>query len=175
MFKKSIPLLLFTAFTIFSIWKYKEETSFSYLAHSLLKNLNLSAYLERGMGGTVKGSPKDNTLVDLEKKADLQFENDPTKAILMYEKILSIDPSNSRVHLKLGIIFCKIEQFEAAKEHLFFVTEDKNYYFRSDAFYFLGLIASVANDKKVGKEYLQICSGLGSQYKSDAIQLMLQL
>jgi hypothetical protein len=73
------------------------------------------------------------------------------------------------------MIYLKLKQYDAAKEHFYFVYENKDSGLQHDSAWFLGLISIIEENKEAGKTYLQECLTKKCSYKKEAAELLSSL
>jgi hypothetical protein len=157
---------------------YQNESKALNSASKLISKINLNHYTQRGMVFREKKNFKAESLDNFNKElndADLLFEDEPKKALAAYELILSKDPGNLKTHLHLGMLYLKLRQCEAAKEHLFFVYDEKLSSWKADSAWFLSLLFIMENNPEKSKNFLKISLDELTNYRSDAEKLLSKL
>jgi hypothetical protein len=89
-----------------------------------------------------------------------------------YESLLKKDPGNNSLQLRLGMIYLKLKQYDAAKEHFYFVYENKDSGLQPDSAWFLALISLIESDKTAAKNFLQESVTKKCSYKNEAAALL---
>jgi hypothetical protein len=165
----ALILVLLSSFYYF----YSKSSAALNLASAHIEGLSLEYYTNRGMGQN-KATQKLSLREEIER-ADLQFLKDPKMAAVNYESLLKKDPGNNSLHLRLGMIYLKLKQSDAAKEHFYFVYENTDSGLQPDAAWFLGLISVIEEDKVAAKSYLQESVTKRCSYKKEAAKLLASL
>jgi thioredoxin-like negative regulator of GroEL len=162
----AIVVLMLGSFYFF----YKQSNKALYLAARHLENVSLEYYTNRAM---VQKKPLQSlSLRDEIKLADLQFQKNPKLTAVSYESLLKKDPGNNSIQLRLGMIYLKMKQYDAAKEHFYFVYENEDSGLQPDAAWFLGLITLIEEDKVSAKSFLQESLQKKCSYKKEAAELL---
>jgi tetratricopeptide (TPR) repeat protein len=154
-------ILILSAFFALSIFAYQKENKPLQLANSAIASIDLRNFDQRGVH-TKKSVP--NQL----RTADLCFEKQPLKAVGIYRDLLRQDPGNLDLHIRLGMLSLKQQQYEAAREHLHMVYEVKEAALQPDASWFLALLAIIEQDEDYAKKLLEESLEARSQYQEQA-------
>jgi uncharacterized protein HemY len=162
----ALILVLLSSFYYF----YSKSNAALNLAATHVEAISLEYYTNRGMGQN-KATQKLSLREEIER-VDLQFLKDPKMAAVSYEYLLKKDPGNNSLHLRLGMIYLKLKQYDAAKEHFYFVYENQESGLQPDAAWFLGLISVIEDDKVAAKDYLQESVIKRCSYKKEAAKLL---
>ncbi len=165
-FPIAIAVLLLGSFYYF----YSQSNRALNLSARHIENVSLEYYTNRAM---VQKKPLQSlSLRDEIKLADLQFLKNPKLTAVSYESLLKKDPGNNSIQLRLGMIYLKMKQYDAAKEHFYFVYENEDSGLQPDAAWFLGLITLIEEDKVSAKSFLQESLQKKCSYKKEAAELL---
>jgi hypothetical protein len=143
-----------------------------------ISEINLDYYTRRGMVQKKQFSPeKSDTIQKLDlgpsiQKADAIFEKDEKMAAANYEQLLKSDPGNVSIHLRLGMLYLKLNQLDASKEHLYFVHENKDSGLQPDSAWFLALLNIKEQNTEKAKMLLEECVVKKCSYKIEAEALL---
>ena len=173
MLKKIIPFALIILLLGSFYYFYSLNSRALNLTAGHIEGISLAYYTNRGMVQNKQNQTL--SLRDEIKKADLQFLKDPKMTAVAYESILKKDPGNNSLQLRLGMIYLKLKQYDAAKEHFYFVYENKDSGLQPDSAWFLGLISIIEENKEASKTYLQECIAKKFSYKKEAAELLSSL
>ena len=170
MLKTIIPIIVAVLLLVSFYYFYSKSNKALNLSATHIENVSLEYYTNRAM---VKKKPAQLiSLRDEINMADLQFLKNPKLAAVSYESLLKKDPGNNSIQLRLGMIYLKLKQYDAAKEHLYFVYENKDSGLQPDAAWFLGLITLIEEDKVTAKSLLQESLQKKCSYKKEAAELL---
>ena len=126
-----------------------------------------------------KKSSADNQSSDYLKneisETDILFTKNPLKAAAEYEKLLKSDPGNTGLHMRLGLLYIKLKQTSAAKEHLYFVYEQEESGLQPTSALYLALINILEDNKSEAQKLLKECIEKRSSYKKEALELTAML
>ena len=170
MLKKILPILLITALLGAFYYFYIQSNRALNLADRHIENVSLEYYTNRAM--VQKKQAESLSLRDEINLADLQFLKDPKMTAVAYESLLKKDPGNNSLQLRLGMIYLKLKQYDAAKEHFYFVYENKDSGLQPDSAWFLALISLIESDKTAAKDFLQESVTKKCSYKNEAAALL---
>ncbi len=135
-------------------------------ASKYVSNISLEHYTFRGVSFQKSDSHANHL-----SKNDILFYENPKLALVNYESMLKLDPGNVGLHLRLGLLYLKMEQISAAKEHLFFVHGNLDSALQPDSSWFLALANILGNNETEAKKYLFECIDKKCSYKKEASQL----
>jgi predicted negative regulator of RcsB-dependent stress response len=182
-------ILLISAFILIaavSLFAYQQSNKAQNAAAKAISDINLEYYTRRG---TVQKKPlapitkqeelktqddtkeRPSTAVDLApgmQAADALFEKNSKEAAARYEQLLQQDPGYIALQLRLGMIYLKLKQYDAAKEHLYFVYEHKESGLQPDAAWFLALLHLSEQNKEKAVVLLKECVEKKCNYKKEA-------
>ena len=176
--KKNIIIIsIFVAISAIAVFLYRESSKAENLAATYINNLNLDMYAQRGMLirkpvkiiKEVSSKNIDSDFYQSEiQSIDQIFEADPKTVISKYLQLLDLDPGNISIHLRLGIIYLKNQQYSAAKEHFYFIQEQKDSGLYPDSYWFLGLIHLIEGNRSKADQYFKACLNSKCTCKKEA-------
>lgn len=164
--KSSILILIsISLFFAISIFAYQEQNAPLQLANQAIASIDLKNFKQRAV------VRKTESLEDRLHKADALFEQDALKAAGIYQDLLKTDPGRLDLRIRLGMLYLKNRQHEAAREHLHIIYEHKSASLQPDAAWFLALLAIVEGKETYAKKLLAESLEAGSQYQGNAQKL----
>lgn len=176
--KKNIIIIsILVAISALAIFLYRESSKAENLAAAHVNKLNLDMYAQRGMviRKPVKiiktdsvNSINSNFYQSEIQSIDQIFEADPKIVISKYLELLNVDPGNISIHLRLGIVYLKNHQYSAAKEHFYFIQEQKDSGLYPDSYWYLGLIHLMEGDRSKADQYFKACLNSKCTCKKEA-------
>jgi hypothetical protein len=176
--KKNILIIsILVAISASAVFLYRESSKAENLAAAYVNKLNLDMYAQRGMvirkpvklnnQDSIK-SVKDNFYQTEIQSIDQIFDTDPKIVISKYLELLNLDPGNISIHLRLGIINLKNHQYSSAKEHFYFIQEQKDSGLYPDSYFYLGLIQLMEGDRSKADQYFKACLNSKCTCKKEA-------
>lgn len=172
-----IGILISIGFAI-SLFLYQQQGAAKRLASKYKTNINLNYYQMRAL----VHQPQQIKAANLaEYKAnintsisnwDQNFQKTPQRTLAGYLQLLEYDPGNVRIHLRIGMLALKLDQYELAKTHLYFVYKHKEAGIQPDAAWFMGLLALEEGNLLDAKQKLQESIDMKSNYSRHATKLI---
>jgi len=171
-------ILLISAFIFIlavSLFAYQQSSKAQNAAAKAISEISLEYYTRRGMVQkkpilpiAKQGETPKLDLVPGMQAADALFEKNSIEAAARYEQLLAQDPGQIALQLRLGMIYLKLKQYDAAKEHLYFVYEHKESGLQPDAAWFLALVHMSEQSKEKAISLLNECVDKKCNYKKEA-------
>jgi tetratricopeptide (TPR) repeat protein len=142
-----------------------------------LNSDNVDAFIELGIINSNKNSPdaikffnsaltidSNNTYALLSKGVYLQTHNQVDEAVVIYQKLLSLDKQNPDAHFNLGLLYMEKEAtIPVALEQFTSIINEKPTYFK--AYYFRGQILEKQGKRKEAYEDYRQAFALSPSYK----------
>ncbi len=149
-------------FFVLSIFGYQQHYRAEALAGRAIANIDLRYFGQRAIQISA------NTFQQRLQKADALFLEAPIQAMGIYQDLLKQDPGNLSLRMRMGMLQLKLRQYEAAREHLHVVYDQKEALLQPDACWFLGLLAVLEGNSAQAQVFLKESLEAGSQYQSQA-------